>query len=81
MPSSKAESRATKVAKKPIIFFDPNMSQPPELGKRCHITVTTPHPKIGWTNYIITSSVKFIYEDGSFRTHNSIYKPEPSHDE
>jgi len=65
----------------PIIFFNPLMSSPPELGKRCHVYTTTTHPQISWTNYIITSLVKYIYKDGSFRTMNSIYKPEPSHDE
>ena len=60
----------------PIIFFDPSQSDTPTKGYRCRVTVTTPHPKIDWTNYVITSTVKHVYKDGSFRTCNSIYKPE-----
>lgn len=66
---------------KPVIFFDPKYSQEPVMGQCCHVTLTSKHPKLPHTDYVITSGVKFIYKDGSFRTHNSIYKPEPSNDE
>jgi hypothetical protein len=64
-------------SKKPVIFFDPSNSQQPILGKRCSVYVTTVHPKIHWTDHVLTSLVQYIYKDGSFRTMNSIYKPEP----
>jgi len=62
---------------KPVIYFDVSNSQVPVVGKRCHVHATTPHPKITYTNYIITSLVHSVNDDGSFVTCNSIYKPDP----
>lgn len=63
-------------SKQPIIFFDPRFSEKPVVGQRGEVQITTPHPKLPGCNFVITSTIKYVYEDGSFRTCNSIYKPE-----